>query len=189
MNSQFEKEYFTKRNYADYWQREQRYARMADELLAFLRTLGYQDDELILDYGCAFGFLVAGFRARHANAVGYDISVYAMQQAKLRNVPVVAKPGECSVMVALDVFEHMADADVRTAICACHPRTLVVRTPVSIDGKKFVLQVSRSDKTHVNCKKTAEWHALFQSLGFVTRPINLISVYDSVGVACILGIR
>jgi len=74
----------------------------------------------VLDVGCAKGYLVEAFRAQGvAQAVGLDVSVYAVSQAEpavrgrlmvgnlVEGLPLAT--GTCDVITAMDLFEHLTD--------------------------------------------------------------------------------
>lgn len=188
MNTYGEK-YFRSRNYADYWQREERYHQMAQELHRFLMSVGYRNHELILDFGCAFGYVVGGLIEAGCNAVGYEISEFAIQQAITRRIPISKAICKCTVLVALDVFEHMSDDAILRAIGSSDPDILVLRIPVSMDGKKFALEISRRDPTHSNRKTKPDWVKFMRNLNYVVRPLRLFTIYDTPGVACFAGFK
>lgn len=164
-------EYFRSTNYADYFERKERYTRTAAEISDLLFKLGLLNkDTAIVDYGCALGFLVDGFHSSGYRAVGVDISSWARAEAEKRGVRVLASAAEVvsgDVLVALDVFEHMRDSEIKEVVETIEPKTLVVRAPVSTDGgKSFHLAVSRADKTHINCKTVEQWVTFFQDVGY-----------------------
>lgn len=189
----YDESYFKSANYAGYLERGDRYRRTACEIIELLRKLGrIERDSRIVDYGCAVGLLMSGFIGEgYQNIVGVDASAWAREQATMRLLAVFAPscwPRVADVLVALDVFEHMTDAEV-TAAFSCKPSVFIARIPVSTDGKIFHLAVSRADPTHINCKTKEQWEERFRALGYVTTRLHLFSIYNTPGVACLLGLR
>lgn len=193
--STYNADYYKTSNYADYMERADRYKKTAYELSNLLKQLSLAtNDSCLLDYGCAVGFLMEGFKeVGHKNVIGFEVSEWAANEALERGNTVTTELGKLSkkhvdVMVSLDVFEHMTDEQVFDAIDNVNPRALVVRIPVSTDGgKTFHLAVSRADKTHINCKTSDQWIEFFTSIGFKTfLRLNLFTVYDTPGVLCLL---
>ena len=68
----FNKEYYQSINYTDYTLREQKYEATA---LDILKMVEVSNQDALLDYGCALGFLLRGYRkAGIDNTYGFDIS-------------------------------------------------------------------------------------------------------------------
>lgn len=195
----YDANYYRSSNYADYLERADRYKKTAYEISDLLRKLKLADNSsYILDYGCAVGFLMDGFQeAGHTKVIGFEVSEWAAEEASKRGKMVwtdLQRLNERSrlygtdVMVALDVFEHMTDTQIRQALDHTDPKVIVARIPVSTDGgKTFHLAVSRADETHVNCKTSEQWIEFFRELGYATfLRLNLFTVYDTPGVCCLL---
>lgn len=186
--------YFQSANYTGYLERGDRYQRTACEIIDILRKLGrLQKGSRIVDYGCATGMLIEGLKSEGYGAiVGVDISKWAREQAALRGLVVRASAreiGRADVLIALDVLEHMEDSAIAEVFHVLTPDTFLARIPVSTDGHDFHLAVSRQDPTHINCKTKARWEAMFRELSYSTTRLHLFSIYDSPGVACLLGFR
>ena len=194
MKEQYTEEYFKTMNYSNYLERKDRYFKSAKELDDLLtRICLLNKDDVILDYGCALGFLMAGFREMgYRNVWGYDISQWAVQQSRsIGNNMLDSYAGfRADVLVSLDVFEHMPDDEIAHVLDEIQSKVLIARIPCSTDGgHTFHLEVSRVDPTHINCKDKEEWIEVFKErYAFVTR-LNLITIYDSPGVACLLAVK
>lgn len=192
-------DYYHSSNYADYLERADRYKKTAYELVGLFRSLNLvEKNELIVDFGCAVGFLMEGFREAGYNFVrGVEVSDWArsVAQEKLLSVhktiddacPRSPSP-QVPLLVALDVFEHMTDLEIAKVLVKANPRALLVRIPTSTDGgKTFDLEVSRQDPTHINCKTKEQWIEFFQGFEYRTfLRLNLYTVYDTPGVTCLL---
>ena len=191
--NEFEQAYFSHGNYTYYTERRDRYAKTAQELAAFfLRTGLVTPEQSVLDYGCALGFLVVGLRDAGFKCEGYDISDWAAAEAAKLDVNYVTKKAtDFGMIVALDVLEHMTDAQIEEALGLFRSPHLLVRIPVSTDGgKTFNLKISQNDPSHVNCKTKDGWYSLLRRTGFpFVSTIGLFTIYDTPGVLCALFSR
>lgn len=196
----YSEDYYRTSNYADYMERADRYKRTASEIAELLRKLNLAGKNTsILDYGCAVGFLVEGLReVGYSQAKGFEISSWAAAQGRKRGLEIIEdlevfnEPGTTTdVMLSLDVFEHMSNQQINTAVNAIKPNVIVARIPTAEkEGDTFHLEISRKDPTHINCKTTNQWIDLFRSLGYQTfLKLNLYTIYHSPGVACLLMIK
>lgn len=189
----YDEEYYRSSNYADYLERADRYKKTAYELADLLKKLSLLTPTTeILDYGCAIGFLMEGFReVGYKFVTGFEISNWAMKTGNARGNQItnnLAAVGNPEIMVSLDVFEHMTDIDITGVLKKVHPKALVVRIPSSTDGgKTFHLEVSRQDPTHINCKTKEQWIEFLKQFGYHTfLRLNLFTIYDTPGVTCLL---
>lgn len=199
LRSHYTADYYKTSNYADYLERADRYKKTAYELTDLLRKLSLlSKDSKIVDYGCAIGFLLEGFKELgYSNVIGYEVSEWAILEGRARGNRVVLWDGRskdvdpADVLFALDVFEHMEDKDIDSVLDVLSPKALVVRIPSSIDGgNTFALKVSQADPTHINCKTKEQWIEFFKRHGYQTfLRLNLYTVYDTPGVSCFLCIR
>jgi 2-polyprenyl-3-methyl-5-hydroxy-6-metoxy-1,4-benzoquinol methylase len=188
--------YYTTSNYADYLERADRYKKTAYELTDLLRKLSLLNkDSKIVDYGCAIGFLLEGFKELgYSNLMGYEVSDWAILEGQARGNRVAKWDGQpkdgspTDVLFALDVFEHMEDRDIENVLRLLSPKAMVVRIPSSVDGgQTFALKVSQADPTHINCKTKEQWAEFFKDRGYQTfLRLNLFTVYDTPGVSCFL---
>jgi len=187
----YDKSYYETDNYENYASREQRYHQLAAEVLQLLKQINLVAPESkILDYGCAFGFLMKGLIEHgQTNVSGFDISKYATSVARQSGLNALDKPdGMYDIVFALDVLEHMTDAQIITMFCNVHAPIIIGRIPVSVDGETFHLDVSRRDKSHINCKTKDQWAQLLSSIGYTNiLRLNLYSIYDSDGVFSFLA--
>jgi len=194
INSSFyDEKYYTSSNYSNYLDRSERYHSLASELFDAMSKLGLVfKDDVILDYGCALGFLMEGISTLgYRNVCGYDVSEWAHERAKQKGLLILDGPSPCDVMIALDVFEHMEDLEITKAILACSPRVLVGRIPCADFGESsFYLNVSRQDPTHINCKDKNKWVDLIRYCGYCTiMPLSLHTIWDSKGVMSFVAIK
>ena len=186
--------YFKHLNYANYLERRDRYINHAKELHEFLGRLGLiNKNSKILDYGCAVGFLMEGFRELgYRNVFGYDISEWAVKQAKSKGLNLIdnLKRQSFNIIVFLDVLEHMTDSEINKLFNKVKADVAIIRIPCTKDGKSFVLNVSNRDLTHINHKTKNGWIKLLYESGYTTlMPLNLFTIYDTPGVFCALGLK
>lgn len=191
----YSEDYYRTSNYADYLERADRYRKTANELADLLQKLSLIDRQsVLLDYGCAVGFLMEGFKELGFQRIhGFEVSEWATKEGRARGNCIQTDlnrygSGNWDVMFAMDVFEHMSDEQIDTAISHLNPKAMVVRIPSSTDGgQTFHLEVSRADPTHINCKTKEQWIQFFRNLGYKTfLRLNLFTVYDTPGVTCLL---
>lgn len=190
----FDENYYKTLNYVDYLNREPRYIALAKEVAALLESLSIiNKDSTILDYGCATGFLLTGLtKLGYTNCYGYDISEWAVQQAKSKGLKILDYlTGHCDLMFALDVFEHMQDTEIWALLNACQSDYLVARIPCAEKvGGQFHLEVSKKDPTHINCKTRSQWNNIFRSFGYKKIfPLKLLTIYDNPGVYSFMAIK
>ena len=189
----YNKEYFETGNYKNYNERSLKYKKLAKELSELLQKLSLiRNDSIILDYGCATGHLLEGFKdLEYTNISGIDISEYAITQcynrgliAKLPHTDMFA-----DILIALDVFEHMTDKEVYKVLTI--PMNMaIIRVPVAIKlGEDFHLDISKKDSTHINCKTAEQWKDLFYDHFSCVLDLNLTLIYSSPGVASLLLIK
>lgn len=185
----FTKEYYQSINYTDYTLREQKYEATA---LDILKSVKVSQEDALLDYGCALGFLLKGYRkAGIVNTYGFDISDWALEQTRKDNLNTssdisIISQREYKLTTVLDVFEHMFDEEVNTVLTQLTTDRLAVRIPVKLEGEDdFHLEVSRKDASHVNCKTEADWIEFINRHGYTFDSyLNTESIYSSPGCFC-----
>jgi 2-polyprenyl-3-methyl-5-hydroxy-6-metoxy-1,4-benzoquinol methylase len=189
--NQYNEEYYKSVNYVTYLNRKPKYVKHAREIDMLLKSFNLiSADSKILDYGCAVGFLIEGFLENGYNNVhGYDISEWAVQQCKSKNINVVdiIDNHDYDLICCLDVLEHMTDDEIINSFSKLNGNMMLVRIPCSTNGVDFHLEVSKVDPTHCNCKTKTQWVELLRKLGYnFFLPINTNTIYDSDGVMCYL---
>jgi cyclopropane fatty-acyl-phospholipid synthase-like methyltransferase len=190
----YDKNYYNTLNYTNYLSRRGKYQQTAKEISSLLNMLSLVSEKhSILDFGCATGFLSEAFlELGYSNICGYDISEWAVSEAKQKGIQMVDTPkGDYDLVFCLDVLEHMTDEEVAQFFQECKARAYVLRIPCSNNGgKSYVLDVSNKDETHINCKTKAQWFSLFDSLMDYEKVfLNTYTIYDSEGVLCCLMLR
>ena len=191
-DNQYTEDYFKSANYSDYSERRERYIMTAKNIIYLLESLSFIDsDTRILDYGCAVGFLIEGFKKYGYNIFGYDISDWAISQARNKGLTIIDNlENSADFMIALDVFEHMPDEEISSVLSTVQASAILVRIPCAEEGTDFHLAVSRKDPTHINCKNKEAWKRYFKDQGFgIALKLKLETVYDSKGVFCAVLLR
>jgi len=186
------KEYYTTNNYGSYLDRADRYKLLANETLNLLTSIGRSTD-VVLDYGCAVGFLVDALMDEGIDAYGYDISKWASKQArKLLGDSILSQPpsNEYDLVYYLDVLEHIESSELEKLFETLKPETFVFRIPVCYrEGGSFILRVSEKDPTHITRWTRYMWRQFFIKYGYTVLPITLNTIYDTEGVFCGIGIK
>ena len=120
----------------------------------------------VLDAGCAMGMLVECLRDLGIEAFGFDISDYALAQAR-DDIKEFLWEGSVTdpllrrydLIVAIEVLEHMPSEMAKQAIenlCAHTDQILFSSTPDDF-----------SEPTHINVQPPESWAALFAREGFI----------------------
>jgi SAM-dependent methyltransferase len=186
--------YYNTVNYHNYLERADRYKILARELEGLLYSLSLiKKDHDILDFGCAFGFLMEGFsQLGYEKVYGYEISDYARDIGIQRgNTYLVDINGKFDITFALDVFEHMTDKELVSLFSKIDTKIIIARIPCAdYNQKDFYLDISKNDPTHINCKDKDQWKMLFCLFGYNTfLHLNLFSIYDTPGVFSFIAIK
>jgi len=191
----FEKSYFKDSeisNYQDYMAKK--HDKLAKDLINHIK-LG--KEERIIDFGAATGNLIKEFLEKgFKNVIGTDVSYFAVEYGKnilglgdslqYFNLELLSK--EKDYVLMLDVLEHIPTTDEMNKIlslCANGlKKSIVVRIPVSVkEGENFFLEVSRNDKTHIQCHDKQWWISIFDKAGLkLKEELELPSIYSSEGV-------
>ena len=126
---------------------------------------------VILDWGCAKGYLVNALNQLGYTAYGYDISEYAIANCHPKvkdkvSTEVFIKEAEC--VICKDVMEHVPEdkvVDVLNLINlkTCNEALFVI--PLG-DDDKFRIREYEMDVTHVTKKDEDWWIDKFREAGF-----------------------
>jgi len=182
----FDQEYYQSVNYVDYLNRKDRYVQLADEVMSHLKVHNL-DKGPILDFGCAVGFLLESLHdLGYKDSYGSDISDWAIQEAKKKDLIVWNQP--CygtthGVVFSLDVFEHMSEKELDDFMQSIQTKIIVFRIPIRQEGDDdYFLECSRADPTHVICWTKNQWEEYFRKHEYITLDLNLHTIYNSTGV-------
>jgi SAM-dependent methyltransferase len=134
------------------------------------RGLEIHDEDTILDFGCAMGYLVKAFRLLGFRSYGYEISQYALE-----NVPIdiqeyvyhgytwVRKKWDW--IICKDVFEHIPYNHINQVIKdmrSCS-RNIFIAVPLSDNGMNYNEPAYEFDSTHIIREDLTWWSNIFQS--------------------------
>lgn len=194
MVTSFEKDYFVKSkisNYQNYLTKK--FDSLARDLADFFNL---KKDDIIIDFGCGCGGLVFELKERGFRKVkGTDISNWVIEQGKKMfslgheieyyNRDMLAKKKD--FVFLLDVLEHMPGHEIGFVLDMAKKglnKYIVIRVPVCRkEGEPYVLDVSRNDKTHIQCHTRDWWIRTFEEKGYkFVEDLHLNSIYSSEGV-------
>lgn len=131
----------------------------------------YGERKVILDYGCAKGFLVRALRLLNIVAYGYDISQYALQHAKdgvkeylfhkKHDIP------DVTVIFGKDVLEHIEKSKIDTELSWIRTHCLEACFVVPFgENKRYRIAEYGFDKTHLIIEDEEWWSQIFINNGF-----------------------
>jgi GT2 family glycosyltransferase/SAM-dependent methyltransferase len=163
----FEREYFSGR-LGSY---KRGYSRLAHwhKYLAFIMNVRFfLKGKKVLDVGCATGSLVYFMQRMGANALGIDISRWAMKNSVSKDLIrgdaeyLPFKNASFNVIIARELIEHLPDPlkfFERTKKVLTENGSLLISTP---DGRRE----KDVDPTHINVRAHNEWMNLLRNNGF-----------------------
>ncbi len=163
--------------YMNYSWMPERTIRMAHK---FIHRLPIAPGEVVLDFGCAKGFLVKAFRILDVEAHGADISEYAISQApsEVKNFCTqIQGCGDDALfertyhwLIAKDVFEHVPEEELRVLLKGARPhvKKIFAAIPLAADDEsgKYIIPAYDRDVTHIIAKTKEWWSSLFESEGW-----------------------
>jgi len=139
--------------------------------MVMIDYLGIKRGQSVLDYGCAFGYLVKALRMLGRDAWGADISQYAIEHAYSSEycylLNEVDKYGisRSHFCIAKDVFEHIPERMLVETLKWIDADTLFAVIPLGRNGV-FRAPANNLDITHETCKDEAWWKNFFISNGW-----------------------
>ncbi len=124
---------------------------------------------VVLDAGCAWGYLVAALRDRGVDAYGLDVSTYAIDHVRddirpycfvgsLTEPFPASLPDKFDLITSIEVLEHIDEEQCMTVIeqlCSRTDQILFSSTSEDIQ-----------DETHVNVQQPEYWMKRFAQFGF-----------------------
>ncbi len=132
--------------------------------------LGIKGGEVVLDYGCARGYLVKSLRAANVDAYGYDISEWAIANCDPEMKPFVSNELQTGDMIwdhiiAKDVLEHIEELVLDKLIPQLLQSTrkqLFIIVPLTDDQGRYLCLVDEMDSTHVIRWTLPDWLTYLQ---------------------------
>jgi len=154
---------------------------------AICRFTGITKGDVVLDYGCARGYLVRALIENGIEAFGLDVSEYAITHSdvvvreKLRHLtnetlPEAIKTLDCSNvdwLIAKDVFEHIEPFALHKTLCDAAKLgiKLYVLVPLG-DMGRYRIPDYELDASHITAENEDWWCELFASSGFVVEKLR-----------------
>lgn len=129
-------------------------------------------NEIILDYGCAKGFLVHALRLLNVESYGYDISKYALKnchpevkQFLFNDKKKIPKSSVIFIKDVLEHFEYEIVADELGWMCYnCNKMLAII--PLG-ENNKYRIPEYGFDKTHIIAENEEWWINKFNQAGFI----------------------
>lgn len=125
--------------------------------------LGIRQGETVVDFGCARGYVVKALRILGLDALGQDISEWAIAHADEETKPYLVPTGiplTCDWLIAKDVLEHLDDATLcgvlRSASLGARKGIFAV-VPLGDGRGRYVVPEYEADITHRQRLTLAEW--------------------------------
>ena len=134
----------------------------------------FKHDDLILDYGCAKGFVVKALRMLNYDAYGMDISEYAISQApkEIEEYVELITSGQTisrlyDWIITKDTLEHIpySELDLQLENLASSSRNIFIMVPLG-DGQKYNIAAYELDITHHIREDLNWWGSKLEKAGF-----------------------
>ena len=145
--------------------------------MAMIDLLGIKRGQTVLDYGCAFGFLVKALRLLGRKAWGVDISTYAIENADpsehcflkagnyLHGKAAFLQSLHSDFCIAKDVFEHIPYSEIVEVFEWINADTMFAIIPLG-ENDKYRAPANNLDVTHKICKDETWWTNLLEKNGW-----------------------
>ena len=134
--------------------------------------LGIKNDDIVLDYGCARGYLVKALRMQGVQAHGYDLSEWAISNCDegVRNfvsTTLNVSPFAWDHIIAKDVFEHIQEVQlvdiVASLLRSCRKQLFIIVPLAHVSGGAYGCPVDEQDSTHVIRWTLPDWIEFLQN--------------------------
>ena len=135
---------------------------------------GMMQEDRILDFGCAKGYVVHGLRLLGYDAHGVDVSEYAISQAPKEVNGYVTKiepfeeiSANYDWVICKDILEHLPyeSIDDQLQLLADCTANLIAMVPLG-DGQKYYIEAYEQDVTHIIREDLKWWEDRFFRNGF-----------------------
>lgn len=164
----FDEDYFLrgpetgKSNYVNYTWMPERTIAFAERLISHW---GANQGDTALDFGCSRGYVVRALRMKGILAYGYDISMWAIENADEMAKPFVSNGPihytSFDYVLAKDVLEHVAAHDIDDALdrlIGLVRKKLTIIVPLQArDSVRYVRDEDNKDATHAICWPLEQW--------------------------------
>ena len=162
--------------------------------MTIIDLLGIKPGDLILDYGCAKGYLVKALRMLNREAWGCDISGYALMEADADVQPFSSnlnRPDKFLYItkrfkygICKDVLEHIPVDKLSDLLRVLNVETLFTIVPLGHNGKYYA-SANNLDVTHVICENETWWLNLLHNCNwkchyFSTRVKGIKDTYEDI---------
>lgn len=188
LSTPYDESYYTTGNYEDYLTRQQEFRELAQDFEYLLKCLGQPMAKPILDFGCATGMLLDGFKELYIEGEGVDVSNWARYQAMKKGHIVHKKlptKRSYSVTYALDVLEHLEEDELNNFLRHLQTEVLIFRVPTVLTGQKdYYIEEARNDPTHVIRWTDEQWKERIENHCYFIRKLYLPHIYCSAGAYC-----
>lgn len=142
-----------------------------------IRHANLKVGDLVLDYGCAKGYLVKALRILGIRAYGCDISEYAISCVDddvkdfcklVEGDGTIPFDVDFDLVVAKDTLEHLTDEQLEVFLHSSRSRCSKAFhiIPMGDDEGKFIVPEYELDVTHVIRQPKDWWVSKFESLGW-----------------------
>jgi cyclopropane fatty-acyl-phospholipid synthase-like methyltransferase len=145
--------------------------RIYTEVRAVINLLGIEPGQTVLDFGCAKGYWVRGFREYGINAFGCDVSKYALKTADSNvkkfltsNIP----DRKFDYIVSRNTFEHLDEEELEFVLKKFLEMTdtLFFTVPlIDPQTKDYVMQMP--DITHKIKWTNSQWLTFVEKCGWI----------------------
>jgi SAM-dependent methyltransferase len=141
---------------------------------SLIENLDIDRTEVVLDFGCAKGYVVKAFRQLGYRAYGMDKSEYAIANADPEIAAFVTcdgYPRDCPMavdwVIAKDVLEHIEETECLEILRELRAVTknLFIAVPLG-DGHRYIIPEMEKDVTHKIRQPLWWWSGLVEEAGF-----------------------
>lgn len=142
---------------------------------AMVSHLKVDNDDTILDFGCARGYLVKALREMGYDAWGYDISQWALENADeaVKNRFLICNDSTLYAdsfdwVIAKDVLEHVEELQKTIdEIMNIARKGVFVVVPLSLfDNQPYIVADYEKDVTHIHRLCLSSWAKMFMRPGW-----------------------
>lgn len=123
----------------------------------------------VIDYGCAFGFLVHALRQLGKKAYGEDISDYALVHCLEDVRKYLSKPNDMKAdfLIGKDILEHIPEEEMKEMLMFLRNKANQFLFVIPLgDNDTFRIREYSIDKTHVTRKDEDWWINIFRETGY-----------------------